>query len=84
VIVFAKDFETHLERLEQVFCRFKDANLKLKPSKCNFLMEKVGYLGFLISKEGLQPDPAKVRAIAEMAVPVDKDETKRFLGMMSY
>ena len=65
VIVFANDIDTHLQRLELVLQKFKEANLKLKPSKCRFLMEKVNYLGFLISKDGLQPEQGKVRAISE-------------------
>lgn len=45
-----------------------DLILKLKPSKFNFLMEKVGYLGFLIYKEALKPDQAKIRVILKMAL----------------
>ena len=47
-------------------------------------MEKVNYSGFLISKDGLQPDQAKVRSIAEMPAPKNKEEVRRFLGMVSY
>lgn len=73
VIIFSPDFKTHLERLDQVLSRFKDANLKLKPSKCKFGMEEVTYLGFLISKEGLKPDPSKIKAISEYETPKNKE-----------
>lgn len=84
VIIFSKDFDSHLFRLEEILARFKAANLKLKPSKCKFLMEKVNYLGFLITRNGVKPDPAKIRAIVDIETLSSKDEVKRFLGMMSY
>jgi hypothetical protein len=43
------DSELHLNHLEQVFNRFRDANLTLKPSKCEFAMKEVKYLGHIIS-----------------------------------
>jgi hypothetical protein len=72
VIVFSKDFPTHLARLEQVFETFRQANLKLKLSKCAFVMEKVEYLGFRVTNDGLQPNLDKVRAIVEMETPTEK------------
>ncbi|CAF1125194.1 unnamed protein product [Brachionus calyciflorus] len=84
VIVFAKDFETHIERLDQVLTRFEEANLKLKPSKWKFAMEEVSYLGFKITKDGLKPDPSKTETIANLSAPINKGDVLRFLGMIGY
>lgn len=84
VIIFANSFETHLERLNTILATFRAAKLKLKPSKCEFAMAQVCYLGFLITRDGLRPDTNKTRAIAELSAPGSKDEVKRFLGMLSY
>ena len=46
--------------------------------------QKVNYLGLTISKDGLQPNPDKVEAIAALEPPKDKDGTKRFQAMLSY
>ena len=43
--VFSSSFEQHLRRLEAVFYRLIDANLKLNPSKCTFCLPEVTYLG---------------------------------------
>ena len=40
VIIFSKDFKSHLERLEEVLLRFEEANLKLKAKKCHFLPKR--------------------------------------------
>ena len=45
-IVFSKDLPTHFERLEKLFQRLKDANLKLKPTKCCLLQRRVSFLGY--------------------------------------
>nr|XP_015833287.1 PREDICTED: uncharacterized protein LOC107397493 [Tribolium castaneum] len=54
VIVFSSsNYKEHLERLKSVFDRLRQANLKLKPTKCNFLMREAKYLGHIISSEGV-------------------------------
>ena len=41
IIIFARTYEEHLDRLQMVFDRIRAANLKLSPSKCSFFMPKV-------------------------------------------
>ena len=63
VIVFGRDFEEHLVRLrEEVFARFRQAGLKLTPSKFFLLQPKVPFLGRVISADGVSTDPDKIRA----------------------
>jgi len=71
ILVFSKDFEQHLNHLEQVFNRLRDANLTLKPSKCEFVLKEVKYmyLGHIISKHGVQVNPSKTDAISSFPVP---------------
>ena len=47
VIILLSDFKTtlSLDNLRAVFLRLRDANLKIKPSKCNFSSERSGILG---------------------------------------
>ena len=51
-IILSRTIEGHLERLCEVFQRFKDANLKINPSKCEFFGQKVPFLGHIVSREG--------------------------------
>lgn len=48
-LVFSQIFEEHLNHLEQVFSRLRDANLKLNPDKCDFDKGEIKYLGFALS-----------------------------------
>jgi len=59
VVVFSSTFEDHLLRLQQVFDRFRSANLKLKASKCKLFQRQIKFLGNIVSAEGISPDPEK-------------------------
>jgi len=64
IIVFSDgNVQTHLERLEQLFCRLKAANLKLKPSKCSLLQTSASFLGYVVSGDGISTDPQKIEAV---------------------
>ena len=63
--VFSRTFDEHLDRLQLVLIRLKEANLKLKPSKCSLFQEQVKFLGSIISADGIRPDPDKAQPVAE-------------------
>lgn len=84
VIVFSNDFDTHCERLELVFNRLRQHGLKLKPSKCHLLRDKVKFLGHVISAEGIQVDGEKVQALETWPTPKSVREVRQVLGFMSY
>ena len=62
VLIYSQTFEEHLQHLRLVFDRFREAGLKLKPSKCHFGQTKVNYLGHVITPEGLPKTVKDVRA----------------------
>ena len=64
-----RDFKEHLVRLREVFERFRQAGLKLKPSKCFLLRSKVPFLGHVISADGMSTDPDKIRAVEQWPTP---------------
>ena len=49
VIIFSTTFEDHLDRLEAVFTRLEENNLKQKASNCDFFKSQVTYLENLVS-----------------------------------
>lgn len=84
VIVFSRDFDSHLDRLELVLQRFRSANLKLKPSKCELFRKSVSFLGHRVSQHGVSTDPQKVESIREWPTPRCISEVRTFLGMVGY
>ena len=69
-----------------MFGRLRDANLKLKPTKCSLAEASTTYLGHKISKDGVSPDPTKIDSIRKLDVKLWKSVTdvKTFLGMTGY
>jgi len=84
VIIYSATFEQHIERLAAVLDRFRCANLKLKPRKCQLFCEQVHFLGHVISAAGVSPDPSKVDAVQQWPVPTSVSEVRSFLGLASY
>ncbi|MCP4474470.1 MAG: hypothetical protein GY821_07880, partial [Gammaproteobacteria bacterium] len=84
ICIATSTFEGHLEKLELMLTRLREALLKLKPKKCVLLSENTKYLGHIVSREGLIPDPKKVDGIQSYPAPKTPTEVRRFLGMASY
>lgn len=63
ILIFSPTFEVHLKHLQEVFARLKQANLKLQPSKCHFALQQLKFLGHIITREGVEVDPAKTDSI---------------------
>lgn len=84
IIIFSDSFEDHLRHIENVLVRLKEAGLKLKPSKCQFLKPEVKYLGHIISPNGVRPDPEKVWCVREFPRPRNVKEIRQFLGLVGY
>jgi len=61
IIVFGRTFDEQLIRLREVFGRIRQANLKLKPSKCSLFRRNVAFLGHVVSEKGLLCNPKKSR-----------------------
>ena len=84
IIIFSSTFEEHLHRLALVFTRLREANLKLKPSKCSFASNSVDFLGFVVSSDGILPNPDKIEAVRSFPVPKSVKELRSFLGLSNY
>ncbi|CAM4964110.1 unnamed protein product [Rotaria socialis] len=55
-----------------------------KIDKCHFCKTQLKYLGHIVSKEGIHPDPDKLNAVREYPVPAKLKAVRTFLGLSSY
>ena len=62
----------------------RDDRLYAKLKKCEFRLEKVAFLGHIISKDGLAVDPAKIDAVIKWERPKNVTEIRSFLGLACY
>lgn len=74
----------HDENLRKLLDRAREVKLKLNSKKMNLKKPQVKFMGHVISKDGLKPDPDKVNAVENMPKPTCKKETLSLLGFINY
>ena len=80
----SKTLEEHLLHIQRVIERIVQVGLKLKPTKCRFVQKELEYLGHIVSRDGLKPNPRLVEAVKGYPEPTNVQETRRLLGLCSY
>lgn len=84
IIVATPDFEKHFEILDILASRIADAGLTISVSKSRFCMKSIKYLGYIVSEDGLKPDPEKVSAISNYPQPTNTKDVRRLLGLAGW
>ena len=84
VIGYNKDGADHDEAVYKVLKWCQDVNLKLNKGKCHFRCMSIPFFGEVTSRQGVQSDPQKVKALMEMPAPKNKKELQAFLGVINY
>ena len=84
ICIFAETADQMLDRIEFVFSRLKEFNLKIKPKKSHFFQTSVTFLGHILSADGVSPNPEKVAKIKDWPTPKTPKEVHSFVGLASY
>lgn len=84
ILVYSRNKEEHEKHLRIVLHILRDRKLFAKLSKCDFWLEKVQFLGHVISKDGVAVDPNKVESVMEWQQPTTPTEVRSFLGLAGY
>ena len=78
LILTNKTFKDHLLKLELVLARLSTAGMRANASKSKF------YLGYWITRQGIQPVHYKIEAILKMKAPKTRKELRQFIGIVNY
>ena len=84
ILVYSKNEEEHKEHLRLVLEKLREHQLYAKFSKCEFWLKEVGFLGHVISGEGIAVDPTKVVTVINWEAPTTVGEIRSFLGLAGY
>jgi hypothetical protein len=76
--------DEHLQKMETVLTRLHDAGLKVSEAKSSFCAHEIEYLSYILTREGIKPQPKKVQAILVLNPPNNVKELRHFLGMVQY
>lgn len=84
ILITGPTDQEHLGTLEKVLTRMEQAGLRLKKSKCVFMVDSVTYLGHRIDENGLHPIAKKLKAVQCAPKPSNISELKSYLGLLTY
>ncbi|XP_054284365.1 uncharacterized protein K02A2.6-like [Macrosteles quadrilineatus] len=83
-LIWGRTKEEHDECLRAVLERVQANGITLNKQKSEFCKKTVTFLGFVLSKDGIKPDPSKVQAIVDLPAPRNANEVQRFMGMITF
>ena len=84
ILIFSKIMEEHEEHLKIVFQILREKKLYEKFKKCEFWLDQVVFLGYVISEVGISVDPSKVEVVVDWARSMNVSEIRSFLGLAGY
>ena len=84
ILVYSSSPEEHAEHLRTIMQILRERQLYAKFSKCQFWLDKVAFLGHVISVEGVSVDPKKIEAVVNWKPPKNVSEVRSFLGLAGY
>ena len=84
ILIYSESRQEHEEHLKIALRLLKEHKLYAKFSKCEFWLDKVHFLGHVVSREGIAVDPVKIEAVSKWAAPTNVTEIRSFLGLAGY
>lgn len=84
ILVASRDLEEHKKHLDTIFKRLQDNGLRLNVSKCVFGKPRLEFLGYDVSKEGIEPTEERIKTISNYPEPKNVQELRRFLGILNF
>jgi hypothetical protein len=84
ILIFSKADAEHEKHLRLIMDKLREHKMYAKFSKCEFWLDKVGFLGHIVSAEGVAVDPIKVADVTEWESPKNAGEIRSFLGLARY
>ena len=83
-VISSDSWQDHLDKLELVLKRLREAGLKVNAKKSIFGTDEMEYLGYWVTRNGIQPVSKKVQAIMNLETPKTKRQVRRLIGMVNY
>ena len=84
LIIMRRTLDEHLQKMETVLTRLRDAGLKVNAAKSSFCAHEIEYLGYILTRGKIKPQPKKVHAILALNPPNNVKELRHFLRMVQY
>src|SRR5574338_356514 len=84
ILIYSGSTEEHLQHLREVLMILRQEQFYAATKKCMFMTHGVLFLGYVLSKEGIQVDQSKIEAIRDWPQPKTITEVRSFHGLASF
>src|SRR5277367_1235758 len=84
LLIYSDTLAEHKKHVRMILERLQEAGLCLKPSKCQFHVQEVAFLGFVVGPKGVWMDPTKVEAITSWPASWSVHDVRVFLGLANF
>jgi len=83
-LVYTETWNHHLEVVRELLSRVRKANLRVRPTKCEFGAREIEFVGHTVGHGVISLLDANVKKIMEAPVPTTKKQVRSFLGMTGF
>uniref|UniRef100_A0A3B1JZA6 ribonuclease H n=1 Tax=Astyanax mexicanus TaxID=7994 RepID=A0A3B1JZA6_ASTMX len=84
ILIYSPDLTTHIQQVRLVLQRLSENSLYAKAEKCEFHRQRIAFLGYIISANGVLMDDNKVEAVTSWPTPQTIKDLQRFLGFANF
>jgi len=84
ILIYSKEIDEYISHLQQVLNVLRKESLYANLKKCDFFMDRIVFLGYMVSAKGIEMDEAKVKAIQEWPTLKSITDVRSFHGLASF
>ncbi|WVZ23465.1 hypothetical protein V8G54_002009 [Vigna mungo] len=84
ILVYSPTLDSHVSHLESTFQLLLQHSFKLKGDKCSIGKESIHYLGHIVARQGVHPDPNKIQVVLDWPLPTSVKSLRGFLGLTGF
>jgi hypothetical protein len=84
ILIYNKSLDEHIEHLRAIFGVLREARSFANLEKCTFCTDRVAFLGYVVTPQGIEVDEAKIEAIKSWPIPTTLTQLQSFLGLAGF
>jgi transposase InsO family protein/uncharacterized protein (UPF0335 family) len=84
ILIFSRSRAEHEKHIQQVLEVLNDAQMILNLDKCQFFKPEVKFLGHILSKDGIKPDPSKIQKVLDWPPPRNITDVRGFINFAGF
>jgi hypothetical protein len=84
ILIYSKSLDEHIEHLRAIFGALRETHLFANLEKCTFCIDRVAFLGYVVTPQGIEVDEAKIEAIKSWPILATLTQLQSFLGLAGF